>query len=98
MNLKEWFWEIVLIPWDLWQTFKCKVLDRGHIPFFGICLQCGKSITPGTWLCTGEQFNPEDWAHSLMMDPLTPMVKMGVKEKWRKKRRDANFLYLEAHK
>ena len=97
MNLREIFWEIWYLPSDLIQEFICKVLDRCHIPMFGVCLYCGKEMKAGDYISWTEQLDPDNLAHSFLMVP-EPLVNMLVSSQIHKKKQDAEFLWIEAHK
>jgi len=97
MNWKERLEDVALIPWDLYHQFLCKVLDRCHIPLFGICLYCGKEVGPGDYIGWNERLDPTDWGHQFLMSPV-PLVSNMVRVAYDKKKRDAEFLYMESHK
>ena len=97
MNWKERIEDIALIPWDLYHQFLCNVLNRCHLPLFGICLYCGKELGPGDYIGWAERLDPDNWVHQFMMGP-QPLVDMVVKGAYMKKKRDAEALWMEAHK
>ena len=97
MNWKERIEDIALIPWDLYHQFLCNVLDRCHLPFFGVCLHCGKELGPGDYIGWNEPLDPTNWGHQFLMSP-KPMVSLMVRAAYDKKKRDAEYLWMEAHK
>ena len=97
MNIKELLWEVWYLPSDLIQEFICRVLDRCHMPMFGVCLYCGKELKSGDYISWTEKLDPNNWGHAFLMGP-EPLVKILVQEKQRKKKQDAEYLWIEAHK
>jgi len=97
MNWKERLEDIALIPWDLYHQFLCKVLGRCHLPLFGVCLYCGKELAPGDYIGWTERVDQNNLIHQFMMSP-QPLVDMLVKGGYMKKKRDAEYLWIEAHK
>jgi len=97
----EWE-EVQVLPEFALGKLRCKLFNRHGLPFFGVCIYCGKELQPRDYVGWFEKYDPEhNDMHSFMKDPfqiLLGIIQIGFYAKRQKSHEDADILFKEAHK